>query len=62
LPLVIDNVVISEHQELNSIDISKLPSDFVYGAVNVNHDEHGYAKVRFDPGSIQWFTENLFLV
>ena len=59
---MIENVIISDNDELNEIDISKLPSDFVFGAINVNHDEHAYCKVRFDPVSIEWFKENLYLV
>jgi len=58
-PFIIDNIVISESDSENSIDISKLPSDFVFGAVNVNHGEHAYAKVRFDPASVEWFKNNL---
>lgn len=61
-PFVIENVVISETEELTDIDISKLPSDFVLGAINVNQDEHAYCKVRFDKKSVLWFTENLHLV
>jgi hypothetical protein len=52
---VIENVVISETEAENDIDISKLPADFVFGAVNVNHDEHAYCKVRYDHTSVQWF-------
>ena len=61
-PFLIENVVISETEELTDIDISKLPSDNVLGAINVNHNEHAYCKVRFDKKSVQWFTENLHLV
>jgi aminopeptidase N len=58
-PFVIENIVISESDEVTDIDISKLPSDFVFGAVNVNHEDHAYAKTRFDTHSIEWFTQNL---
>lgn len=34
----------------------------MFGAVNVNHDEHAYCKVRFDATSVDWFMENLNLV
>ena len=61
-PLVIENVVISETEELTNINISELPPDFVIGAINVNHDEHAYCKVRFDKKSVNWFTDNLHLV
>lgn len=61
-PLVIENVVISETEELTNINISELPPDFVIGAINVNHDEHAYCKVRFDKNSVNWFTDNLHLV
>ena len=59
---MIENIVISENEEINDIDISKLPSDFVFGAVNVNHDELAYGKTRFDSGSVGWFKENLHLI
>jgi hypothetical protein len=59
---VIENVVISETEELTNINISELPPDFVIGAINVNHDEHAYCKVRFDKKSVNWFTDNLHLV
>ena len=61
-PVVIENVVISETEELTNINISELPPDFVIGAINVNHDEHAYCKVRFDKKSVNWFTDNLHLV
>jgi hypothetical protein len=32
------------------------------GAVNVNHDEHAYCKVRFDSNSVEWFKDNLHQV
>lgn len=41
------------------MDISQLPQDFQFGAVFLNQDEHAYAKVHFDPQSIDYFTENL---
>lgn len=56
---MIEHVVISEIEELTEIDISKVPSDFVLGAINVNHDEHAYCKVRFDSKSVDWLTQNL---
>lgn len=56
---MIDNIVISENDADNDIDISKLPADFVFGAVNVNHNEHAYCKVRFDSHSVNWFKDNL---
>jgi hypothetical protein len=52
-------VVISDSDADNEIDISKLPADFVFGAINVNHDEHAYCKVRYDSTSIEWFKDNL---
>ena len=58
-PVVIRNVVVGDKEELTSIDISDLPGDFQFGAVFVNEGEHAYAKVRFDPSSIDWFTNNL---
>lgn len=39
--------------------MSDIPADFTFGAVYVNHGDHAYAKVRFDPQSMAWFTENL---
>ena len=44
---------------MNEVDISSVPADFKLGAIFVNHDEHAYAKVRFDDASIRWFTDNL---
>jgi len=61
-PFVIDNVLVSESDEVTEIDTSKIPSDFVVGAINVNHDEHAYSKVRYDPQSVEWFKDNLHLV
>lgn len=58
-PIVIDNIVIPESEAETSIDLSKLPSDFVFGAVNVNHDDHAYAKIRYDPASVEWLKDNL---
>lgn len=58
-PTVIRDIVISEIDEMNVVDISGLPGDFQFGAVFLNQDEHAYAKVRFDPQSIDWLTENL---
>ena len=61
-PIIIREVVVGEKEELTTVDISSLPADFQFGAVNVNEGEHAYAKVRFDPQSIKWFTENLYTV
>ena len=61
-PVVIRGVVISGKQELTEVDLSALPEDFQFGAVFVNEGEHAYAKVRFDPQSIDWFTEHLSTV
>ena len=61
-PVVISGVVIGDKEELTSVDISGLPQDFQYGAVFVNEGEHAYAKVRFDPQSVAWFTDNLHTV
>lgn len=52
-PHVIKDVVISE--ELTTIDVSQLPDGLVFGAVNINHGEYAYAKVRYDPTSVKWF-------
>ena len=61
-PIIIREVVVGEKEELTTVDISALPDDFQFGAVNVNEGEHAYAKVRFDPQSIEWFTKNLYTV
>lgn len=58
-PFAIRDVVISATDETTQVDISGLPAGFQFGAVNVNLDEHAYACVRFDPKSIDWYTENL---
>lgn len=54
-----DSVVISEVDAETNVDISKLPADFVFGAANVNHEEHAYTKTRYDAASVDWFKENL---
>ena len=51
-----------DNEEFTSIDTSKLPADFVFGAINVNHGEHAYCKVRYDANSVDWFKENLHKV
>ena len=61
-PVIIQEVVVGDKEELTEVDISSLPVDFQFGAVNVNEGEHAYAKVRFDEQSIEWFTQNLFRV
>lgn len=61
-PFVIDGVLTSATESVTSVDISGLPQGFKFGAVNVNHGEHGYGTVRFDPQSVDWFTENLHTV
>ena len=54
-PTVIEDVVINETEELTDIDVSKLPADLVVGAINLNHGEYAYSKVRYDPTSVKWF-------
>lgn len=58
-PIVIENVVLSQDEAENDVDLSVLPADFVFGAANVNHDEHAYSKTRYDQTSVAWFGENL---
>ena len=58
-PFVFKDIVIGDTNELTEIDVSSIPDDFLFGAVYVNHGDHGYAKVRFDSLSISWFTKNL---
>lgn len=58
-PFVLKDIVIGDTNELTEVDVSSIPDDFLFGAVYVNHGDHGYAKVRFDSLSITWFTKNL---
>lgn len=61
-PLVIKDVVISEKEAITEVDLSSLPTEFTYAASFLNHDEHAYAKVRFDAQSVDWLVENLHLI
>ena len=61
-PFVLENIVVSDSEEITEVDTGKLPGDFVFGAINVNHGEHAYCKVRYDAGSVDWFKENLHQV
>jgi len=61
-PFVIEDVVISPTEECTTVDLSKLPAEYKFGAVTLNLNEHAYAKVRFDAQSIDWLTENLHTV
>lgn len=58
-PVIIKDIIIGSHDEITEVDISSIPSDFQFGAIYVNQDDHAYAKVRFDSQSIDWFTQNL---
>lgn len=60
--MVIKDVLVSDTDELTSVDISCLPTDFKLGAIYINQDDHAYAKIRFDRDSINWFSHNLHLV
>lgn len=53
---VIKNHVVSEKDESTVVDI---PPDFKVAAVYLNDGQHAYCKLRFDQGSIEWFTKNL---
>ena len=44
-PHVVQNIVLSEKEELNAVSID---FKFPIKAVIINHDDHAYAKVRFD--------------
>jgi len=55
-PIVIKDVLVSDTEELTTVDISCLPTDFRLGAIYINQDDHAYAKIRFDRDSINWFT------
>lgn len=56
---VIKDHFLSEINEMTEVDMSSVPADFKFAAVYINHGNHGYAKVRFDQNSVQWFTDNL---
>jgi hypothetical protein len=58
-PHVIRDIVVSGKTELTEVT---LPSEVNVKAIYINEGQHGYAKVRFDPDSICWFTGNLHKV
>ena len=53
---VIRDVVISEKEQLNPLDVA---FDFPVKAVIVNHGDHAYAKVRFDQKTLDCFEDEL---
>ena len=54
---VIKDVVLSESEEINAIDIKGF--DKPVAAVFVNVNDHGYCKTRFDQKSLAAFENNL---
>ncbi len=53
---IVRNVVISEKEEITSVDTSSLPDGFSIAAIYLNEGQHAYCKLRFDQASIDWFT------
>lgn len=53
---IVRNVVISEKEEITSVDTSSLPDGFNIAAIYLNEGQHAYCKLRFDQASIDWFT------
>ena len=49
-PQVVENIILSDKSEINSVTVDfKGPVK----AVVINHGDHAYAKVRFDPETLQ---------
>ena len=55
-PHVVQNIVLSEKEELNAVSID---FKFPIKAVIINHDDHAYAKVRFDQRTLDTFESDL---
>ena len=53
---IVRNVVISEKEEITSVDTSSLPDGFNIASIYLNEGQHAYCKLRFDQASIDWFT------